>query len=172
MLLAVIGITGTALLFPLSQSIHATLESLHGNLMFPGIGAAIVIVATAAAVLLEFSGLYLWWKRRSWAVRWRAGLRLAAYDLHNVLGALLLAVMLLLAVTGLARIAVREALPQSPRVIGGMNALHTGRIFPAPVRVVYGIGSAAFLVQGLTGVIMWWPLRGRSSAVAGLTARG
>ena len=148
------------------------MERLHVDLMIPGVGAAIVIAATAAAVLLELSGLYLWWRRRTWTVRWRAGWRLAAYDLHNLIGAAMLAIMLLLAVTGVAGIAVRQVFPPWSVVVNGTYALHTGRPFPMPVKVLYGAGGVGFLVQGLTGVIMWWPVRGRRSTGVSLPVGG
>ena len=171
-LLAVIGLTGAAFLIPAPRSVRSILEELHVNLMIPGVGREVVIAATIAAVLLELSGLYLWWKRRRWIVRWRSGWRLAAYDLHNVIGAALLVVMLLLAGTGVGRVAVRQVFPPRHVVVTGTNAVHTGRRFPAPVKVVYALGGLGFLVEGLTGVVMWWPLRGRPSAEASLPDDG
>lgn len=171
-LLAAIGLTGSLFLIPAPGSVRAILEELHVNLMIPGVGREIVIAATVIAVLLELGGLYLWWKRRSWIVRWRLGWRLAAHDLHNVIGAALFVVMLLLAGTALARVAFRPLFPPSNIMVKANNALHTGLRFPAPVKVVYAIGGLGFLVQGLTGVVMWWPVRGRPSTEASRPAGG
>lgn len=171
-LLSVIGLTGTAFLIPAPKSVREVIEELHVNLMIPGVGRWIVIAATIAAVLLELSGLYLWWQRRSWSVRWRSGWRLASYDLHNLIGAVLFVIMLLLAGTALGRVAVRPVFPSSSVIVKGTNVLHTGLPFPAPIKVVYGIGGLGFLVQGLTGVVMWWPLRRRPSSGTGLPAGG
>jgi len=163
-LLAAIGLTGTLFLLPGPTWFREMLEELHVHLMIPVIGREVVIVATAVAVLLELGGLYLWWKRGSWSIRWRAGWRLLSYDLHNVIGAGLLVIMLLLAVTGVARVAVRQVWPNSSVIVKGTNVLHTGLRFPAPIQVIYAIGGMGFLVQGVTGVVMWWPVRGRARA--------
>ena len=171
-LLAVAGLTGAAFYIPAPKSVREVVEHLHVNLMIPGVGAWIVIAATVVAVILELSGLYLWWPRRSWKVRWRSGWRLAAYDLHNLLGVALLAVMLFLAGTALGRVAVRPVFPPSSIIVKGTNALHTGLRFPWPIQVVYAVGSLGFLVQGITGVAMWWPQRGRPSSRPGLSGGG
>jgi uncharacterized iron-regulated membrane protein len=165
-LLAVIGLTGVAFLFPAPASVRLFVEEFHVTLMIPRAGQAIVIAATTAAVLLEMSGLYLWWRRKVWTVRWRSGWRTAAEDLHHLTGAALLAVMLLLAGTGLGRVAIRQVLPASHLVVKATNYAHTGLKFPAPIRVVYAIGGVGFLVQGLTGVIMWSRRGGRAKPVA------
>ena len=39
--------------------------------------------------------------------------------------------------------------------------LHTTRGFSALVKVIYTIGTMGFLVQGVTGVVMWWDRRRR-----------
>ena len=163
-LLSVIGLSGAAFLVPAPPYVRPLLDELHVTLMIPGAGKWIVLAASAAAVFLELSGLYLWWRRKSWTIRWRSGWRLAANDLHHVVGAILLALMLLLAVTALGRIALRPFVPPSSIVLKANSALHTGLRFPAPVKVVYAIGGFGFLVQGVTGVLMWWPVRGRSGA--------
>jgi len=168
--LAIVGLSGTAFLFPSPAPVKVFLEKFHMSLMIPGAGTGIVIAATVAAVLLECGGLYLWWQRKIWTVRWSAGWRVAAEDLHHFTGAAFLAIMLLLAATGVGRVAVRQVLPESHIVVKAMNHSHTGLKFPAPVRVIYGLGGVAFLLQGTTGVIMWSRRRDRSRKTPPLPA--
>jgi uncharacterized iron-regulated membrane protein len=157
LLLAVIGVSGAVFLLPAPGPTRVFLEKFHSTLMIPAAGQGIVIAATIAAVLLEFGGAYLWWKRKVWKVRWREGWRKASGDLHHLTGVALLPLMLLLAGTGVGRVAVRQVLPPNHVVVKATNYVHTGLRFPVPVRVAYGVGGLAFLLQGATGVIMWWP---------------
>ena len=161
-LLAVIGASGAAYLIPAFERYRPFLERLHMHLMIPRAGQGIVIAASVAAMLLEAGGLYLWWKRKVWTIRWRAGWRTAVQDLHHVSGIVMLAVMLLLAATGVGRVLVRQVLPSYSFVVKATNYAHTGLAFPGPIQAIYVIGALGFLVQGTTGVIMWWP-RGRRS---------
>lgn len=161
-LLTIIGVSGSAYLIPAFEPFHPFLERLHMYLMIPVAGQGIVIAVTVAAVLLELSGTYLWWNRKRWTIRWRAGWRTVVQDLHHLSGIAMLAIMLFLAGTGLGRVAVRQVLPEYSIVVRVTNSLHTGLRFPGPIRAVYVIGGLGFLVQGTTGVIMWWPRGGRS----------
>jgi uncharacterized iron-regulated membrane protein len=171
--LALLGLTGVAFYLPVPAGGRHIIEELHVNLMIPTGGREIVVGLSVIAILLELTGLYLWWwRRRIWRVRWRSGWRLAANDLHNVVGAALFVVMLLLAGTAVGRVAVRQVFPEGSVVVKGTNALHTGLRFPAPVKLVYALGGLGFLAQGLTGVMMWWPVRGRTSANASRPAGG
>ncbi len=165
-LLAIIGVSGAAYLIPAFEGSRPFLERLHMHLMIPGAGQGIVIAATVAAVLLELGGLYLWWNRKRWTIRWRAGWRTVVQDLHHVSGVVMLAVMLLLSGTGVGRVVVRQVLPPNHFVVQATNFAHTGLRFPGPIQAVYVIGALGFLVQGTTGVIMWWQRRGRSRRTA------
>jgi uncharacterized iron-regulated membrane protein len=161
-LLAIIGLSGAAYLIPAFERYRPFLEELHMHLMIPGAGQGIVIAATIAAILLELGGLYLWWRRKVWTIRWRAGWRTVINNLHHATGVVMLAVMLLLAGTGLGRVLVRQVLPAYSIVVKATNVAHTGLAFPWPIQAIYVIGSLGFLVQGTTGVIMWWSRTSRS----------
>jgi len=161
-LLAIIGVSGAAYLIPAFERFRPFLERLHMHLLIPRVGQGIVIAATVSALLLESGGLYLWWRRKVWTIRWRAGWRTIVQDFHHVSGIVVLSVMLLLAGSGLARVVVRQVLPPNSFVVQATNYAHTGLAFPGPIQAIYVIGALGFLVQGITGVIMWWPRGSRS----------
>lgn len=82
----------------------------HRFLWLPfNIGRAVVGVSTLVFVALLLSGLVLWWpknwkkgnRERSFFIKWKATFKRLNYDLHNVLGFYVLAIALILAVTGL-----------------------------------------------------------------------
>jgi uncharacterized iron-regulated membrane protein len=168
-LLAIIGVSGAAYLIPAFAGSRPFLERLHMHLLIPRAGQGIVIAATVAALLLELGGLYLWWNRKVWTIRWRAGWRTVVKDLHHASGVVMLAVMLLLAGTGVGRVMVRQVFPPYSFVVKATNYAHTGLAFPWPIQAVYVIGALGFLVQGTTGVIMWWPRGTRSRRLTGVT---
>jgi hypothetical protein len=62
--------------------------------------------------------------------------------------------MMVLAVSGvgMAFVAPKDN-PELRRVIFNW---HTTRGFPLPVKLLYAVGTLGFLVQGLTGIAMWW----------------
>lgn len=107
--------------------------------------------------MLQLGGVWLWWKRKSFAVRLSAGWRRAVIDLHHSAGALCLVLMLVLAVTGVGMTLFAPG-PERRMFVD----LHTARQYALPVKVLYALGSLGFLVQGVTGVLMWWgPRPGR-----------
>jgi uncharacterized iron-regulated membrane protein len=170
-LLAIIGASGAAYLIPAFDRYRPFLERLHMHLLIPRAGQGIVIAASVAAVLLEAGGVYLWWNRKLWTIRWRAGWRTAVQDIHHVSGIIMLAVMLLLAGTGVGRVAVRQVFPSRSFIVKATNYAHTGLAFPGPIQAIYVIGALGFLVQGTTGVIMWWPRGSRTRRLPTEAAR-
>jgi uncharacterized iron-regulated membrane protein len=61
--------------------------------------------------------------------------------------------MTLLSVTALGM----KWLPPGPESWRHLMAeIHTARALPAPVKLVWAAGSLGFLLQGVTGVSMWW----------------
>ena len=129
---------------------------MHQNLGFGPRGRWIVIAATAVAAVLALGGLILWWKLKIIRVRTASGWRRALFDLHHGLGSVGVALMFLLAVSGIA-IAFTD--PDSNEFQRIMFNLHTTRGFPFWLKVIWAIGSAAFVVQVLSGVVMWWKPR-------------
>lgn len=149
--IAVAGGTGVVLLWPAGGMLKRAAGRLHETLAMGRIGSVIVIGATVAAVLLQASGLYLWWRRKSFRVRTHLGWIRTLTDLHHASGIVGLALMLTLAGTA----AATALLPMGPDMRRLLETIHTARGFPAPVKLLYVAGALAFLVQGATGLAMW-----------------
>jgi uncharacterized iron-regulated membrane protein len=86
-----------------------------------------------------------------------AGWQRMLFDLHHTAGIVGFPLMLLLAVTALVMTFGHGVLDAETRLVN--KALHTGREYAWPIKVIYAAGTAGFVVQGLTGVVMWWPRR-------------
>lgn len=152
--LCLTGVTGALLLLPGRSPIRRIAGPLHERLSLGHFGWWIVVIATIAAVFLEAGGLYLWWKRKRFSVRWGSGWKRAIYDVHHVVGLFALPLMLMLAATGVGMAFVTpDNQPELRRVIFD---LHTTRGFSVFVKVVYALGSTGFLLQGASGIVMWW----------------
>lgn len=144
------GLTGVLLVWPLWPGWSTPLAHFHVDLALGPVGAWIVLVLTWVSVALILSGLYLWWKTKVFRVRTKSGWKAFVLDLHYSAGAIFLLIMLLIATTGALRAHVTH--PRARQII---SRLHTTARFPQPVKVVYAIGSFAFVVEGVTGVLMW-----------------
>lgn len=157
LVLIVAGATGAVMVWRFENDFRRVAGRVHENLALGDVGAWIVLVSTAAAIVLQIGGMILWWKRKNLGVRTKSGWRAAVNDLHNAVGVLGLFVMLLLAATG---VGMRMFDPGPIR--RAIVDFHSSRTFPLPVDVVYALGSLGFVVQGVTGVLMWArPRRGR-----------
>ena len=157
LVLAIVGVTGAILVLAGTSPLRRIAATLHERLAMGRFGWWIVVVVTIAAVFLELGGLFLWWKRKTISVRMRSGWRLALFDLHHAVGLLALPLMLLLAVSGVGMAFVSpQNQPQLRRVIFDF---HTTRGFSTPIKLVYMVGTTGFLLQGVTGVAMWWKTR-------------
>ncbi len=82
------------------------------------------------------------------------GWRRALADLHHVTGLAFFVVMLTLAVTGITMPFVTP--DDSPDLRQVVMALHTSGPFPWPIGLLYQVCTLGFIVQGVTGVVMWW----------------
>lgn len=160
LIIAIAGVTGAVLTVPGPNAVRRIAGPLHEQLALGSFGTWVVVIATGGAVLLQIGGLALWWKRKSLAVRMGAGWRRAVVDIHHSVGALGLLLMLLLAATG-AGMKMFTPGPTRRMIVD----LHTARSYAVPIKVIYALGSLGFLVQGVTGVLMWWRPRPRSQAV-------
>ena len=149
--LAIAGATGAVLAVPGPDLLRRAASRLHETLALGSVGSVIVLTATGAAIVLQLGGVWLWWKRKSLAVRLSAGWRRTVIDLHHSAGALGLVLMLLVAVTG---VGMTMFTPGPERAM--FVDLHTARKYAMPVKVLYALVSLGFLVQGVTGVLMWW----------------
>ncbi len=99
--------TGVLLPEARGQSFFATTKLLHRTLLADEVGKQIVGASTVALVLMALSGLYLRWPKRitnwrSWLViRWSRAGRIRWWDVHTVVGTLVLPLYLLAAFSGL-----------------------------------------------------------------------
>ncbi len=156
--LIVAGVTGALLVLPIAEATRGSIATLHVDLFAGEFGRWTVIVASGLSLLLQGGGLWLWWPPKSLAVRTNRGWWRLSYDLHNFTGVVSLLMMALLAGTAIGRVffdyvPVPGSLSIVPRVVG---RLHHGEGFPALVLLVYALGSLAFAVQAVTGILVWW----------------
>jgi uncharacterized iron-regulated membrane protein len=157
MVLALVGLTGAVLVWPGSSAIHRIAGPVHERLALGPLGNRIVIAASLAAVLLNLSGLVLWWRRKNVSVRLRSGWIVAFSDIHHTAGILSLPLMILLGATA---VGIELAAATGDRdLVRFIVRLHTSRGFSMPIKVLYAIGSLAFCVQAVTGLVMWWKSR-------------
>jgi uncharacterized iron-regulated membrane protein len=150
LVLALVGGSGVFLVAP-GLPFGGIAGRVHETLGLGVIGLWIVIVATAVAVILELSGMYLWWKQKLLKVRIGRGVTKTLSDLHHLAGMVGLPLMLMLALTGLGMAFVTSKQPRELVV-----AFHTSRSFSKPIKLVYIAATCGFLIQGLTGIVMWW----------------
>lgn len=155
LILAVTGGTGSIMVWPGEHLLKRVAGKLHENLAMGQPGSRVVLAATAAAVLLELTGLYLWWRRRTLTVSWRSGWRGVVLDLHHAAGVVGLAVMLTLAVSA---VGMRFGSRATRSVLA---PIHTADAFTLPMKVVFALGSFGFVIQGGTGILMWLKRRQR-----------
>src|SRR6185503_7314238 len=142
------------LLVPGRSLIRRIAGPMHQDLWLGRFGWWLVVLATILAVVLEAGGAYLWWKRKIVWVRAGGGWRRTINDLHHVTGAIGFVLMLILAVTG---VGMSFVTPENmPKLRGVIMNWHTTRSFPTPVKVLYAFGTLGFVLQGVTGVAMWW----------------
>ncbi len=153
-ILAIVGATGVLLMFNLEGlAIERYASALHERLAFGMVGHRIVLLATFAGILLELGGLALWWKRKTLIVAMRSGWWRACFDLHHLAGIVCLPLMLLGAATGLLMFMYPP--PENNELYRTLRQLHVGR-FPLPLRILYLLATLGFVVQGLTGSVIWW----------------
>jgi len=157
--LIVAGVTGAMLVWP--GPFGRWPGKLHDTLALGRPGYWVVLVATAASVALQISGLYLWWRARKIRVRTRLGWGPFATDLHHAFGVLAFIIMLLIAGSALGRVAVRQLDPGQQRqaLRHTISRMHTTKDYPFAVKLIYVAGGLGFAIQGVTGVAMWWRLR-------------
>ncbi|MEO6222671.1 MAG: PepSY domain-containing protein [Vicinamibacterales bacterium] len=154
LVLIIAGGTGAMMVWGFQGPFRRSVGRVHENLALGRVGIWIVMIATAGAIVLQLGGVILWWRRKTVRVRTTLGWRTAVIDLHHSVGLLGLLLMLTIAATG---VGMRIAGPGPVRRT--IVDFHTSRTFPVAVDVLYAMGSLGFLVQGVTGVVMWWKPR-------------
>jgi uncharacterized iron-regulated membrane protein len=164
--LLVAGGTG-ALLVWVQHTDGDTLTRLHTRLLIGEPGEWLVITSTVAAVLLAVGGVILWWRRKIFTVRRDRSAWRTWFDLHHLVGIFGTIVMLLIAASGLGLVLTEEEgeeqashpVQTAPEVVDPVRRLvhdlHTGSPYPVPVRILYALGSLAFVMQSISGYKMW-----------------
>ena len=156
--LAIVGTSGALLVTP-GLPLRKYAGPIHQHLALNQVGLGtlgwwIVVIATVLAVVLELGGLFLWWKRKLLKIRIARGWRQGLTDLHHLAGIVVFPIMFILALSGVGMAAVTpKAHPQLRRVVFD---LHTAKNFPMSAKLLYALATTGFLVQGVTGVVMWW----------------
>jgi uncharacterized iron-regulated membrane protein len=159
--LLLVGISGAVLVWPESLRSVEGLTRFHKRLFLGEPGEWLVITSTVIAALLVIGGLVLWWKRKLLRVSVRRGWWRFLFDLHHSLGLLAAVVMLLISLTGVGLVLTEQEdgsplSAEEQRVRTVIDHLHTGEPFSLPIRIVYALGSLAFVVQGISGLVIWW----------------
>lgn len=85
------------------ENLSAFMRRMHVTLMLgDGLGRLLVTLATAEALLLALTGLWLWWRRKHWKfTAWRGSIYRVSWDLHNATGLWFLVPALSMIITGL-----------------------------------------------------------------------
>jgi sulfite reductase (NADPH) flavoprotein alpha-component len=85
------------------ENLSAFMRRMHVSLMLGDrIGRLLVTLATAEALLLALTGLWLWWRRKHWKfTSWRGSIYRVSWDLHNATGLWFLVPALSMIITGL-----------------------------------------------------------------------
>jgi uncharacterized iron-regulated membrane protein len=156
LVLIIVGATGSMMVWGFQGEFRRTVGRIHENLALGNIGIWIVVVATAGAILLQLGGIVLWWRRKTLRVRTGAGWRAGVNDLHHAAGVLGLLLMLLIAATGVGMQMVSPGPTRKAFV-----DFHTSRRFPLAIDIIYAVGSLGFVVQGVTGILMWTKKAGK-----------
>lgn len=168
--LALAGLSGIPLVVALEEPWVEPWAEFHETLGAGVVGRWVVFAASAAALGLQASGLLLWWPPQRLRLRTSRGWWRFAYDLHNLSGVVTLPMTVLLAGTAVGRVLFEtlptpEALATVQRIVG---RLHSASGFPAAVKALYLVASIAFVVQAVSGVLVWWrPTAAASRETAG-----
>ena len=84
------------------ENLTAVMRRLHTNFMLGAKGRLLVMLATAEALLLSLTGLWLWWRKKHWQFRaWRGSPFRVSWDLHNATAIWFLVPVLSMVITGL-----------------------------------------------------------------------
>ena len=152
--LAITGLTGALLIWPRAVGVIARVAGpIHERLAIGWIGWWIVVLCTIAAIVIELTGLVIWWKRRIVRVRMTRGWKPFFSDLHHAVGIVTLPMMMLLAVTGVGMSFITPS--NYPELRAMIFVAHTTKDLPTLLKLVYLVGTLAFAVQGVTGILMW-----------------
>lgn len=78
------------------------MRGLHTNLLVGRRGVLVVTFATAEALLLALTGLWLWWRKKHWRIwPWRGSVFRVSWDVHSATGIWFAVPALVMTTTGL-----------------------------------------------------------------------
>lgn len=84
------------------ENLTAVMRGLHTSLLSGRKGKLLVTAATAEALILVLTGLWLWWRKKHWQFRaWRGSAFRVSWDLHSASGIWFLVPALSMIITGL-----------------------------------------------------------------------
>ena len=84
------------------ENLTELMRRLHTSLLLGPKGRLLVTFATAEALLLSLTGLWLWWRKKQWQFRpWRGSVFRIAWDLHSATGIWFFVPLLSMITTGL-----------------------------------------------------------------------
>jgi uncharacterized iron-regulated membrane protein len=81
-------------------------------------GKKIVTWAVVGLLILQLTGLFLWWRQKRVRIQWRKPVRRIWFDIHNVIGIVAYLFLLLLTITGLVMGFERQTTPFFYQVTG------------------------------------------------------
>lgn len=84
------------------ENLTAVMRRLHISLLMGPKGRFLVTAATAEALLLALTGLWLWWRKKGWRFgKLRGSIFRISWDLHNATGLWFLIPVVVMAITGI-----------------------------------------------------------------------
>ena len=152
---------------------------LHDNLLADQTGRLVNGIGGLLLTLLCFTGTVIWWPgvrnwRRGLLLRWSVNWKRFTWDLHNVVGFWIFALIFMWAFTGVYLVfqqgfaAVVDYLQPYPpdeqifalrsvdKLLVWLPRLHFGRYGGMPMKVAWAIFGLAPPILFVTGAIMWW----------------
>ena len=116
------------------ENLTAVMRRLHTNLLLGRKGRLLVTAATAEALLLVLTGLWLWWRKKHWQFRpWRGSVFRVSWDLHNATGIWFFVPLLSMVITGLLMSMHRDQAPQPAAEPEGVDCAHPRRDLRGPL---------------------------------------
>jgi uncharacterized iron-regulated membrane protein len=103
------------------EDLQNTIHQLHLRLAFRNAsdtGKKIMSWAGLALLLMELTGLVLWWKQKRFSIKWKNPSRRVWFDLHNSIGIFSIIFMFILTITGLVIGFERQTTPMLYSITG------------------------------------------------------
>lgn len=166
LILFFVGLTGVLLVWSDGEG----LAYWHTHLGIGEPGEWLVNSATMASVFLIIGGIVLWWRRKIVRLERSKGWWRFLFDLHHAFGIIAAVGMLVIALSGSGLMMTEgveraATLPigdpgrpaaEAIRLREWIRTAHTGGGLMAGLGVLWALGSAGFVLQAVSGVLMWW----------------